>query len=122
MLARLGKGPAWELTVTGRRSGEPRTVPVTPIEVGEYRYLVAPYGPVPWVHNIRAADGATLSRGGSKERITVIEVEPDEAGPVLLEYYQDLEKVVGAYFDVPEEPTVADFVAVAADHPVFRIQ
>ena len=122
MLARLGKGPAWELIVIGRRSGEPRTVPVTPIEVDGSRYLVAPYGAVPWVHNIRAADGATLSRGGSKQRITVVEAEPEEAGPVLFAYFSDLEKIVGGYFDVPEAPTVDDFVGVAADHPVFRIK
>ena len=121
MMARLGRGPSWELTVTGRRSGEPRTVPVTPVDLGESRYLVAPYGAVAWVHNIRAAGEAMLRRGGSTERITVIEVGADEAGPVLAAYYDALKRIVGAYFDVPDEPTVDDFVAVAADHPVFRV-
>ena len=122
MLARLGRGPSWELTVVGRRSGEPRTVPVTPVGLNGLRYLVAPYGAVAWVHNIRATGEATLRRGGSTDHITVTEVDAEEAGPVLAKYFDDLERIVGAYFDVPEEPTVDDFVAVAADHPVFRIE
>mgnify|MGYP001547724096 FL=1 len=121
VMARLGKGPSWELTVTGRRSGEPRTVPVTPVDLDEARYLVAPYGAVAWVHNIRAAGEATLRRGGSTDRITVTEVDAQEAGPVLAVYFKALERIVGAYFDVPKEPTVEDFIAVADNHPVFRV-
>jgi len=83
VMARIGKGPSWELTVTGRQSGEPRTVPVTPVEMNGARYLVAPFGVVAWVHNIRAAGEASLRRGGSNDRITVVEVDAKEAGPVL---------------------------------------
>jgi hypothetical protein len=32
------------LTVVGRRTGEPRRVPVIPVELGGTRYLVSPYG------------------------------------------------------------------------------
>lgn len=42
------------LTSTGRRTGQPRTTPVSPIEVNETRYLIAPYGAVDWVRNVRA--------------------------------------------------------------------
>lgn len=121
MMARLGKGNSWELTVTGRRSGEPKTVPVTPLDLHGFRYLVAPYGAVAWVHNIRAAGEATLRRGGLTDRVTVTEVDASEAGPVLAVYFDGLQRIVGAYFDVPKEPTVDDFVAVADNHPVFRI-
>lgn len=122
LLARRGKGPASELTVVGHRSGEPRTVPVTPIEVDGSRYLVAPYGAVGWVHNLRAAGEGTLARNGSSTRITVEECAADEAGKVLELYYVDLKRIVGPYFDVPDEPTTEDFTAVAADHPVFRYE
>ncbi len=120
-MARVGKGPPWELTVAGRQSGEPRTVPVAPVEMNGARYLVAPYGAVAWVHNIRAAVEATLRRGGSNDRITVTEVDADEAGPVLAVYFDALQRIVGAYFDVPKEPSVDDFIAVADSHPVFRV-
>jgi len=121
-LSRRGKGPASELTVRGRRSGVPRTVPVTPIVVDGSRYLVAPYGAVGWVHNIRAAGRASLSRGGVSEQITVTECEGREAGTVLKAYYEDLERIVGSYFDLPDDPELEDFVAVVPDHPVFRIE
>ena len=121
-LARRGRGPAWELTVTGRRSGEPRTVPVTPIEVDGSRYLVAPYGAVGWVHNLRAAGTAALRRGSNVEEIAVTEVDGLEAGTVLMAYYVDLERIVGNYFDLPEDPALDDFVATVPDHPVFRIE
>jgi len=119
--ARRGKGPSWELTTVGRKSGRLRTVPVTPIEVEGLRYLVSPYGTVGWVHNIRATGAGTLRRGGQDEEITVTEVGDEEAGTVLARYHDDLERIVGAYFDVPDDPTIADFVAEAAAHPVFRI-
>ena len=121
-LARRGKGPASELTVTGRRSGTPQTVPVTPIKVDGERYLVAPYGAVGWVHNIRAAGTGSLSRGAVTEEITVEQCTAEDSGPILLQYHRDLERIVGPYFDVPEDPTSANFSAVAADHPVFKIR
>jgi len=41
------------LTVVGRRTGEPRKVPVIPVEVGQSRYLVSPDGESDWVRNLR---------------------------------------------------------------------
>jgi len=121
-LARRGRGPAWELTVIGRRSGQPRTVPVTPITVDGSRYLVAPYGAVGWVHNIRAADYAVLRRGPDESKITVTEIDGTEAAAVLMAYHADLERIVGNYFDLPAEPDIDDFLIVVPDHPVFRIE
>ena len=119
-LARRGKGPASELTVVGRVSGEPRTVRVTPIEVDGSWYLVAPYVAVGRVSNLRATGRGTISRDGARREFTVDECNAEEAGPVLEAYYHQLVKIVGPYFDVPESPSTEDFVAVAADHPVFR--
>jgi deazaflavin-dependent oxidoreductase (nitroreductase family) len=47
------------LTLVGRRTGEPRKVPVIPVEVGQSRYLVSPYGEYDWVRNLRAAGQAS---------------------------------------------------------------
>jgi hypothetical protein len=37
------------LTTIGRKTGRPRSTPVTLVEKGDQRWLVAPYGPVSWV-------------------------------------------------------------------------
>ena len=36
------------LTVAGRRSGKPRSTPVTPMAVGGYRYVVAVFPAADW--------------------------------------------------------------------------
>ena len=51
------------LTVPGRKSGQPRTTPVTILEWNGERWLQSPFGEVNWVRNLRAAGRATLSRG-----------------------------------------------------------
>ena len=55
------------LTVRGRKSGQPHTVPVRLIEQESHSFLVAPYGVVQWVRNLRAAGTATLTRGRRSE-------------------------------------------------------
>ena len=68
-LARRGMAPGGvlSLTVVGRTSGAERTVPVTPVVVDGREYLVAPYGHVGWVHNLRAArDGHDSPRSSGR--------------------------------------------------------
>ena len=50
------------LTTRGRKTGQPRTNPVVPVEHGGRLWLVAPYGLVSWVHNARAAGRVSLTR------------------------------------------------------------
>jgi hypothetical protein len=42
----LGSRTTYMLTVTGRKSGLPRTTPVTAVQDGDTRWMVAPYGDV----------------------------------------------------------------------------
>ncbi len=56
------------LRVRGRKTGLPRTTPVSLIEHEGRRWLVAPYGEVGWVRNARAAGEAELLRGSAVER------------------------------------------------------
>jgi deazaflavin-dependent oxidoreductase (nitroreductase family) len=74
------------LTTRGRTTGRPRTNPVVPVQHGGRRWLVAPYGPVSWVHNARAAGRVSLTRRRGTRDYTIREVSPDEAGPVLERY------------------------------------
>jgi deazaflavin-dependent oxidoreductase (nitroreductase family) len=120
--AKRGKGPAWELSTTGRKSGAKRRVMVTPVTVDETEYLVAPYGSVSWVLNLRSLDRATLSHGSAISRVKAVEVDGDEAGKALAKYYHENAKHVADYFELAENPTIVDFTRVIEHHPVFRIE
>jgi len=122
MLLRLGLGPSrtYLLTVTGRRSGAPRSTPVTLVEEGGRRWLVSPYGEAAWVRNLRATGRATLSRRGHTVEIAVREVGADEAAPVLKMYVVRV-PITRPYFDVRPDSDLAAFRAEAPRHPVFAI-
>lgn len=110
------------LTVRGRKSGQPHTVLVLLVEQDGDRWLVAPYGAVQWVRNIRAAGTATLTRARHSEAISVTELPAREAGPVLKQYL--LLPVAGgvrSYFNATKDSPLAAFELEAALHPVFRI-
>ena len=116
----LPMGPYALLTVRGRTTGRPRTTPVRVMRHGGVRYLVAPYGPVPWALNLRAAGEVSLRQGRRTDTYAVVECAPDEAGPVLRAYAR-AEPVTRPYFDAsPSDPPEA-FAAEAARHPVFRL-
>ncbi len=121
-MARRNKGPAWELATTGRKSGERRKAMVTPVELDGTQFLVAPYGAVSWVLNLRASDRATLARGRTTSRVKAVEIHGEEAGRVLAKYYKLTEKHVADYFDLGSDPTITDFTRVADSHPVFRVE
>src|SRR5512140_1078446 len=86
-LVRAGLVPrSYLLATRGRQTGQPRTNPVVPVEHGGRRWLVAPYGPVSWVHNARAAGRVSLTRRRDTRNYAIREVSAEEAGPVLRLY------------------------------------
>ncbi len=122
---RIAKGKGGDsmflLTTLGRKSGQERTNPITIVSKDGLRYLVAPYGSVGWVHNLRASGLAELSRGSTQQEIAVAEVMGEAAAPILKQYVQEV-KVVRPFFDVAHDAPVSDFAAEAANHPVFQIK
>src|SRR3954447_2127929 len=121
VFVRAGLVPStYLLTTTGRKTGKQLTHPVTVVDHDGRRWLVAPYGPVSWVHNARAAGRVTLSRRGDRRDYTVREVSATEAGPVLKRYI----RIAGAtrsYFAASKDSPVSAFVAEAGHHPVFEL-
>lgn len=115
-------GTASLLTVRGRTSGQPHTVPVLLVEQDGQRWLVAPYGAVQWVHNIRAAGKATLTRGRHTEAISVTELSAAEAAPVLKRYLAVQHAAdVRSSFEATEGSPLEAFEREATRHPVFQI-
>jgi deazaflavin-dependent oxidoreductase (nitroreductase family) len=121
-LARLGlTGPRTHLlTVPGRASGRLWSTPVSIVQIGSERWLVAPYGDRNWVKNARAAGWVELRRGRRHERLDVEELSPASAVPVLRRYYE-LSRVTRPFFEVDLASADEAWLAEAPRHPVFRL-
>jgi deazaflavin-dependent oxidoreductase (nitroreductase family) len=98
----------------------PRSTLVTLVEEDGQRWLVAPYGPVGWVHNARAAGQVQLSRGRRSETVRVKELAPEAAAPILKAYVERI-PITRPYFDVTPDAPLAAFAAEAPEHSVFQV-
>jgi deazaflavin-dependent oxidoreductase (nitroreductase family) len=126
-LVRLGApvGPIHLLTVRGRKSGEPRTTPIAVVAQSGKRYLIAPFGAVNWVRNLRAAKGeATLTRTRRTEAIRAIELAPEAAALVLRESVRagGGPGFVRDYLSVNANSSLEEFEREVLTHPVFLLQ
>ena len=74
-------GPAMVLTVPGRKTGKPRSTPMTPFEHDGGLYVVAGYPGADWASNARAAGAGTLSRGRRSRRVRIVELDAAESRP-----------------------------------------
>lgn len=120
VLARAGVGPAHLLTTRGRRTGRRRTNPVILVVQDKQRWLVAPYGDLPWVLNARAAGRVTRRRGRDRHDYTIRQLPPAQAGPVLQRYIR-IAPATRPYFQAGKDSRAGDFIAEAHRHPVFEL-
>jgi deazaflavin-dependent oxidoreductase (nitroreductase family) len=120
-LTRWGVVPhTYLLSVKGRKTGRLYSTPVTLVERGADKWLVAPYGPVSWVLNARAAGSVTLARRGVSRTYRVRELGPEEAAPVLKEYV-NIASATGPYFVAQKNSPEEEFRLEAHRHPVFAL-
>jgi deazaflavin-dependent oxidoreductase (nitroreductase family) len=117
----FGNYPMYLLTVRGRKSGLPRTVPVAIIRRNGKRYVGSPYGIVDWVRNLRAAEEATLSRGLRSETIKATELPIGEAALVLREDVKDGNPFARS-FGVTADSSLEEFEQAVVRHPLFVLQ
>jgi deazaflavin-dependent oxidoreductase (nitroreductase family) len=111
------------LEVKGRKSGAWRSTPVNLLEVDGVRYLVAPRGHTQWVRNMRVAGGGRLRLGRKTEDFKATELPPETGVPVLRAYLKKWKWEVGAFFEgVGPDSTDAELLAIAPDHPVFKLE
>lgn len=118
-MSRRGLGGTVVLTTVGHTSGESRSVPVSPLGIDGEEDLVAPYGDVAWVQNVRANNRVTIRKGKAERSCTLSEVT-GEAGKVVAGYYAR-ESFARPFMDVPENPSIEDFDNAASRFPVFRV-
>jgi deazaflavin-dependent oxidoreductase (nitroreductase family) len=76
-------GPPMVLTVPGRKTGRPHSTPMTPFTLDGHLYAVAGFPGADWARNARAAGAGTLSKGRKSRRITITELNAEQARPVL---------------------------------------
>jgi deazaflavin-dependent oxidoreductase (nitroreductase family) len=113
----LAIGSQHLLTVTGRRSGEPRSTPVSIAVLDGDRYIVAAFGDAAWVRNVRAARAGTLLRRGRTESVRLDELPISHRAPVLLAFFEQVRG--GRRFFGGQ--TIDEVVRNADRYPVFRV-
>ncbi|MGK5440816.1 nitroreductase/quinone reductase family protein [Micromonospora sp. URMC 105] len=110
------------LEVRGRRTGRRIAVPVVVADVDGDRYLVSMLGEhADWVRNVRAAGGRAVLRHGVREHVLLREIDVARRPPILRRYLE-LTPVARPHLRVDRRAPPAEFAAVAARHPVFRVQ
>jgi deazaflavin-dependent oxidoreductase (nitroreductase family) len=109
------------LEVTGRKSGQPRQVPVNLLRLNDKDYLVSARGTGEWVRNLRAADGKLdLLLGRRREHRQAVELADADKVPLLRAYLARWKTEVGVFFEgVGPDSTDEQIAAIAHKHPVF---
>jgi deazaflavin-dependent oxidoreductase (nitroreductase family) len=111
------------LQVRGRQSGQLRETPVNVFDFDGHRYLVSPRGVTQWVRNLRAAQEGTLRLGRHREAFRAVEVPDADKPPILRAYLKRWKLEVGVFFEgVGPDADDAQFLRIAPNHPVFRIE
>jgi deazaflavin-dependent oxidoreductase (nitroreductase family) len=115
-------GPSMVLTVPGRRSGQPRSTPMTPFDHDGGLYTVAGYPGADWAANARAAEVGTLTRGRRSRRVRIVELSADESRPVLRAFAVKVPVGVGfaKRSGLVADGTADEFEALAGRLAVFR--
>jgi len=126
-MSRIGltMGPVCVLTVPGRRTGKPRSAPVSPLTVSGGRYVVAGLPDSDWARNVRAAGHAQLSRGRRREPVTLTEVTDSQLKvQVMRAYPREVPRGAPMFVraGITSSPDPDAFAAAASHVAVFQIR
>ncbi len=117
----FGNYPMFLLTVRGRKSGLPRTVPLATIQRNGNRYVGAAFEMVDWARNLRAAGEAVLTRGRRSETVSARELLPSEGALVLREDVMGGNPFASSY-GVTASSSLEEFEHAALIHPLFLLE
>jgi len=111
------------LTAPGRKTGKPRSTPITPMEVDGQRYIVAVFPGADWIANVRAARQVTLTDKGYTERVELVELPVTEARPVLRLFPVQVPAGIGflKHAGLVTDGTPEELEGLAGVLPVFRV-
>lgn len=121
-MVRLGLIPKANLLSTpGRKSGIMRTTPVFVLRYEGQRWLVAGFEQADWVKNLRTAGWCLLIHDRCQERVMVVEVKDLEVRASLLQQFVRRAPGGKRGFNLKGSAPLSAFVAIAHEHPVFRV-
>jgi deazaflavin-dependent oxidoreductase (nitroreductase family) len=113
------------LTVPGRRSGAPRSTPLTVGELDGRRYVLGGFPAADWIKNVRVAGRGSLAmHDRDAEEVRLVEVDAAEALPVLRAWPRitpdgvAMMRDAGVVADVSPD-AMAEAVGIC---PVFRVE
>ena len=126
LMLRLGLriGTQHVLSVPGRKTGRLRSTPVSLVTLDQTRYIVSGEG-LAWAKNARVAGWGTLERARRRERVTLTELPPEDRGPILRAFWQQVpagRSFIARLFGLAPDASADDFEAAAPRCPVFRIR
>src|SRR5262249_36898628 len=128
-LQRLGLaiGTMRVLAVPGRKSGQLRSTPVSPLTVDGQRYIIGGLAEADWVKNARAAGWGILAHGRRQEQVALIELPVEQRGPILREFPREVPHGVPFFqqlYRLPKDRAALPeaFTALAPHCPVFRVE
>lgn len=111
---------AMVLIVRGRKSGEPRSVVVNPLEFNDSTYLMSPRGETQWVKNLRADNSLSLHRGSNRSGYRAEEVtDPEMKFQVMRAYLSRWNWQVKSLMGLSKESADDALRAIIDKHPVF---
>ena len=117
-------GPDVLLTVRGRKTGVPRTTPVTICEYGDRRGFISPFGETQWVRNLRAAGRATIRFGRHREEVRAVELEEAAAAAFIRDVIAPIargSRLGGWFVRHVDKIDIEQPEAAAVGRPVFEI-
>ncbi|GAB2750789.1 nitroreductase family deazaflavin-dependent oxidoreductase [Amycolatopsis magusensis] len=119
----LKLGGMYLLTVPGRKSGKPRTTPISLMEHEGGRYVVGGFPGADWVRNASAAKAGTLTCGRRHERVLLVELPVEQARPILRAFPAKVPSGVSMMTSagIVESGSPDEFEALAGRCAVFRI-
>src|SRR3954452_18938319 len=109
------------LAIRGRKSGEMRTNPVNPFELGGKTYLLAPRGTTQWVRNLRAAGEGELRSGRKVRHFHANEVPDSEKLPLMRHYMDKWSWEVKGFLGIDAKASDEEIERVMPDRPAFEL-
>ena len=119
-------GPNSVLTVSGRKSGQPRSTPVPLVDIGGRRWIIGTFGDVNWVRNLRATPDATITFKRRAYSVHAAELSVEQRArffrETLIPYVNRIPLgrfLIGTVLGAGE--ILADPDGAATRHPVFEL-